>query len=46
MYGRAFGWEWFTEIVPDWEQFPTIEYSTEAYIIHLFHIVVYVNRKK
>ena len=46
MYGSAFDWEWFAEIVPHYELFPEIDYSDEVYNVHWFHIHVVINRKK
>lgn len=45
MYGRAFGWEWFVETVPNCELFPVIDRCEKAYILHLFNVIITLNRR-
>lgn len=45
MYGSAFGWEWFVETVPHCELFPVIDRCEKAYILHLFNVIVILNRR-
>lgn len=45
MYGRAFGWEWFVETVPDCELFPRIDYSDEVYRFHWLRLNAVLNRR-
>lgn len=45
MYGSAFGWEWFIEIVPHRELFPLIDHHEKVYSLHWLHIHVVINRR-
>jgi hypothetical protein len=45
MYGSAFGWEWFIEIVPYYELFPVIECSEKVYTVQWLHTHVVINRR-
>lgn len=45
MYGSAFGWEWFVETVSHCELFPVIDRCEKVYTLHLFNVIVIMNRR-